>query len=119
MPALPGNRSCIKDSLPELQLLQCDSQDFPHKNSKVYFLYKYIKNNISSIPLKNRLSQCGPQNLLHNLPGEFSKEEYYQMRTRCGKLGKGDSTLRVWMSRGYVEWDEIAGKYINKKSRVS
>ena len=60
-------------------------------------------------------SQSGPQNLLHNLPGEFSKEEYYQMRTRCGKTGKGDSTLRVWMSRGYVEWDEIAGRYINKK----
>lgn len=25
----------------------------------------------------------------------------------------------VTLQQGYVEWDEIAGKYINKKSRVS
>ena len=55
---LPDNRSCIRNSLPELQLLQCDSQDSPHKNSKVNFLYKYIKIKISPIPLKTRLSHC-------------------------------------------------------------
>ena len=64
---------------------------------------------------KSIQSQGGPQNLLMALPAEFTKEEYYQLRSRYGKVGKGDSTLRTWMSRGYVEWDEIAGKYINKK----
>ena len=64
---------------------------------------------------QNIQNQCGPQNLLTALPAEFTKEEYYQLRSRYGKVGKGDSTLRTWMSRGYVEWDEIAGKYINKK----
>ena len=62
-------------------------------------------------------SQCGPQNMLLSLPAEFTKEEYYQLRARYGKAGKGESTLRVWMSRGYVVWDEIANRYINKKIR--
>ncbi len=37
------------------------------------------------------------------------------LRSCYGKVGKGDSTLRTWMSRGYVEWDEIAGRFIYKK----
>lgn len=61
-------------------------------------------------------SQGGPQNLLTLLPAEFSKEEYYQLRSRLGKTGKGESTLRTWASRGYIVWDEIADRYINKKA---
>ena len=45
----------------------------------------------------------GPQNLLDLLPDVFTKEEYRQMRLRQGKDGDGTSTLRSWMSRGYVE----------------
>ncbi len=60
-------------------------------------------------------TQGGPNNLLLSLPAEFTREEYYQLRSRYGKQGKGDSTLRVWVSRGYIVWDEIAQRYINKK----
>ena len=67
---------------------------------------------------KSIQSQGGPQNLLLSLPAEFTKEDYYQLRSRYGKVGKGDSTLRTWMSRGYVEWDEIAGRYVNKKLKI-
>ncbi len=55
--------------------------------------------------------QSGPQNLLDLLGDEFSKEDYRQMRAAQGKRGDGDSTLRTWQSRGYIEWDEISRQY--------
>ena len=45
-------------------------------------------------------SQSGPQNLLNNLPDEFTKEQYRQMRQQHGKKGDGESTLRTWATRG-------------------
>ena len=53
----------------------------------------------------------GPQNLLDLLPDEFTTEQYRQMRASQGKMGDGASTLRTWMSRGYVELDEVVGCY--------
>ena len=55
--------------------------------------------------------QSGPQNLLDLLPDEFAKEQYSQMRQQQGKTGSGDSTLRSWQSRGYIAYDEVAGRY--------
>ena len=63
---------------------------------------------------KNIQRQSGPQNMLLSLPAEFTKEDYQQLRSRCGRSGAGESTLRVWARRGYVVWDEIAGRYVNK-----
>lgn len=62
--------------------------------------------------------QSGPQNMLLLLPEEFTKDEYLQLRTSLGKTGDGGSTLRSWVKRKYVEWDEIAGKFVNKKRGV-
>ena len=56
--------------------------------------------------------QSGPQNLLELLPDEFSPEEYQLMRQRQGKSGDGWSTLRTWMSRGYIAHDEVTGRYV-------
>ena len=53
----------------------------------------------------------GPQNLLDLLPDEFTSDTYLQMRSQQGKEGKGDSTLRTWMARGYIEQDTRAGSY--------
>ena len=53
----------------------------------------------------------GPQNLLEQLPDEFNKEQYRQMRQRQGKPGNGDSTLRVWQLRKYIWHDEQTGLY--------
>ena len=56
--------------------------------------------------------QSGPQNLLELLPDEFSPEEYQLMRQRQGKSGDGWSTLRTWMSRGYIAHDAVTGRYV-------
>ena len=53
--------------------------------------------------------QSGPQNLLELLPDEFSKEQYHLMRQSQGKSGNGDSTLRVWIKRGYIIFDNTSG----------
>ena len=55
--------------------------------------------------------QSGPQNLLELLPDEFTKEQYRQMRQSHGKTGDGDSTLRSWVCRGYIVYDEANGHY--------
>ncbi len=53
----------------------------------------------------------GPQNLLELLPDEFTKDQYQQMRSSQGRLGEGASTLRVWMTRGHIVFDDVSGRY--------
>lgn len=55
--------------------------------------------------------QSGPQNLLELLPDEFGRDQYRQMRQGQGRSGDGESTLRTWVSRGYVVFDEVSGRY--------
>ena len=55
--------------------------------------------------------QSGPQNLLELLPDEFTREQYRQMRTSQGRTTDGDSTLRVWTKRGYINYDDTTGRY--------
>ena len=55
--------------------------------------------------------QSGPQNLLELLPDEFTKDQYYQMRQSQGKSGDGESTIRVWIKRGHIVFDEVNGHY--------
>ena len=55
--------------------------------------------------------QSGPQNLLDLLPDEFSKEQYHQMRQSMGKSGDGESTLRTWMTRNHIFYDDVTGNY--------
>ena len=54
-------------------------------------------------------SQSGPKNLLTLLPDEFNREQYRAMRQGQGKSGDGESTLRVWMNRKYIVFDEMTG----------
>jgi len=56
--------------------------------------------------------QSGPQNLLELLPDEFTKPQYRQMRQQQGKSGDGESTLRSWVKRGYISFDEVGGRYV-------
>jgi len=53
----------------------------------------------------------GPQNLLELLPDEFTRDQYQQMRSSQGRLGEGASTLRVWMTRGHIVFDDVSGRY--------
>ena len=55
--------------------------------------------------------QSGPRNLLELLPDEFTREQYHQMRQSQGKGGDGDSTLRKWVTRGHIVYDEASGRY--------
>ena len=56
-------------------------------------------------------SQLTPQNLLELLPDEFNREQYHQMRQSQGRSGDGQSTLRSWVKRGYIFFDEVSGRY--------
>ena len=60
---------------------------------------------------KEMQQQSGPQNLLNLLPDEFSREQYQQMRQSHGLTGNGDSTLRSWVHRKYLVFDETSGTY--------
>ena len=62
--------------------------------------------------------QSGPQNLLELLPAEFTKEQYYQMRQSQGRSGDGESTLRTWVSRGYIVFDEVSGRYCKTRKNI-
>ena len=55
--------------------------------------------------------QSGPQNLLELLPDEFTREQYIQMRFSQGRKGDGDSTLRTWITRKYIVFDNVLGCY--------
>ena len=55
--------------------------------------------------------QSGPQNLLELLPDEFTKDQYRQMRQAQGKGGDGESTLRSWVKREHIVYDEVSGRY--------
>jgi hypothetical protein len=55
--------------------------------------------------------QSGPQNLLDLLPDEFTKEQYHLMRQSMGKTGDGESTLRTWMTRKHIFYDDVSGNY--------
>ena len=55
--------------------------------------------------------QSGPQNLLSLLPDAFTKEQYRQMRQNQGRTGDGESTLRSWVKRGHIAYDEANGRY--------
>ena len=61
-------------------------------------------------------SQSGPQNLLNHLSDEFTKEQYRQMRQSQGKSGDGESTLRVWLNRGHIVFDDVSGRYVKTES---
>ena len=59
--------------------------------------------------------QAGTQNLLDLLTDEFTKEQYQQMRQSQGRSGSGDSTLRSWVNRGHIIYDEVSGRYCKVK----
>ena len=60
--------------------------------------------------------QSGPQNMLELLPNEFNLEQYHQMRQNQGRTGDGGSTLRSWLTRGYIVFDDVSGRYCKTES---
>ena len=55
--------------------------------------------------------QSGPQNLLEQLPDEFTREQYRQIRQSLGHNGDGSVTLRSWNKRGHIIYDDTTGRY--------
>ena len=60
-------------------------------------------------------NNSGPKNMLTMLAHEFTYEEYMNVRQSVGKDGDGKATLRTWLHRGYVVYDDMAKRYIKKK----
>jgi hypothetical protein len=63
--------------------------------------------------------QSGPQNLLELLPDEFTRDQYYQMRQSQGRTSDGESTLRSWVNRGHLVFDEVSGRYCKTETYKS
>ena len=49
--------------------------------------------------------------MLELLGDEFDEKDYQQLRASLGKTSDGKSTLRVWVKRNYIYWDEVIGRY--------
>ena len=60
--------------------------------------------------------QSGPQNLLDLLPDEFTKEQFRQMRSSQGRPGDGTETLRTWVKRGHIVYDDVSAHYCKTES---
>lgn len=58
------------------------------------------------------MRHAGPQGMFDLLPQQFTLDEYRQLRQRLNKEGSGDSTLRSWVHRKRLVWDEAAGTYV-------
>ena len=58
------------------------------------------------------MRHAGPQGMFDLLPQQFTLDEYRQLRQRLNKEGSGDSTLRSWVHRKRLVWDEAAGMYV-------
>ena len=61
------------------------------------------------------MRHTGPRNLLELLPDEFTISEYRQMRIAQRLKGNGDATLRKWVSRGYLDFDDTDDSYIKTR----
>ena len=55
--------------------------------------------------------QSGPQNMLDLLPDTFTREQYYRIRQSQKRSGNGNSTLRVWQTRGYITQEEDGNRF--------
>ena len=56
--------------------------------------------------------RTNPQNMISLLPHEFSYSEFLALRQRQGRKGDGKSTLRTWITRGYIVRDDVTGGYM-------
>ena len=57
-----------------------------------------------------------PQNMLSLLPDEFTYDDYLTMRQSQGRVGTGKALLRVWKQRGYIDYDDVTGRYVKRKA---
>lgn len=80
---------------------------------KMYFFGSQIEEEFAE---EERQQRPGPQNLLNQLPQEFSYDDFMRLRKIQGRQGDGKSTLRVWKARGYVEYDEVMERWVKLTS---
>ena len=64
--------------------------------------------------------KTGPKNMLDDLRDTFCEAELEALRTTVGKPAEGTkSQLRVWMSRGFIEYSAQTGLYTKTKKYLS
>lgn len=56
----------------------------------------------------------GPQNLLHQLPEKFTREQLVQLRLQLGMSPNPNQILKSWTHRHYIE-AQADGSFLNKK----
>ena len=62
--------------------------------------------------------KSGPTNMLEELPNPFNEAQLEALRERNGKAKEGTNRqLRVWMSRGYIEYSAQTGLYTKLKMK--
>ena len=63
-----------------------------------------------------------PRGIRNNNPLNIrrtAKDQYYLMRQSQGKSGDGESTIRVWINRGHIVFDEVSGRYCKTEAYKS
>ncbi|MGM9674701.1 MAG: hypothetical protein ACI3X9_04455, partial [Bacteroidaceae bacterium] len=78
---------------------------------KMYFFGEQIEEEFAE---EEQKACRGPQNMLSILPGSFTLEDFQTLRIQHGKKGDGRSTIRSWLHRGYIVYDETANVYVKK-----
>ena len=90
---------------------------------KMLYFGQQLENELNEEVAMQR--QRGPQNLLNLLPDIFTREQYLNLRQNQGKGGDGESTLRSWMHRKYIVFDDNTrnfcktDEYIHKSKLAS
>ena len=76
---------------------------------KMLYFGQQLENELDEEAAMQR--QHGPKNLLNLLPDAFTREQYRNLRQGQGKGGDGESTLRSWIHRNYIFFDDINGSF--------
>lgn len=76
---------------------------------KLRFFLDYIEADIAA---EEGAVNHAPTNLIAILPAEFTYEQFLRYYRQAGKTGDGKATLRKWISRGYLEFNDNDNVYI-------
>lgn len=76
---------------------------------KLRFFLDYIEADIAA---EEGAVNHGPTNLIATLPAEFSYDDFLRFYRQAGKTGDGKATLRKWISRGYLEFNDNDNYYV-------
>ena len=80
------------------------------RQGEVKLKYELVEMNYSCLPNEDG-SLKGSKTMSNTVGMDITKDQYFLMRQSQGKSGDGESTIRVWINRGHIIYDEVSGRY--------